>query len=142
MPAFLKLFERIVILALILMMVVVILLATAQLGWSIFQDIVTPPVLLAVDEVMDIFGLFLLVLIGVELLETIRAYLSEHVVHVEIVLEVGLIAIARKLIILDVKDLPSLTLIGIAALILALALASYLERRVRREVQPTEPKGA
>jgi uncharacterized membrane protein (DUF373 family) len=37
-------------------------------------------------------------LIGIELLETIKAYLLEKVVHVEIVIEVALIAIARKVI--------------------------------------------
>jgi uncharacterized membrane protein (DUF373 family) len=134
----LKLFERGVILALIAMMVVVIVLATVELGWIIVQDIVTAPaVLLEIDELLDIFGFFLLILIGVELLETIKAYLAEHVVHVEIVLEVALIAIARKVIILDVKDLPSLTLMAIAALVLALAIAYLIERRAHRAPDTT-----
>jgi uncharacterized membrane protein (DUF373 family) len=92
---------------------------------------------------LDIFGYFLLILIGVELLETIKAYLSEHVVHVEIVLEVALVAIARKVIILDVKELPSLTLIGIAAVIVALAAAYYLEKRGRLKIvhKVTEQEG-
>ncbi len=47
----------------------------------------------------EIFGFFMLILIGIELLETIRAYLVENVVHVEVVIEVALIAIARKVII-------------------------------------------
>ena len=47
----------------------------------------------------EFVGFFLLVLIGIELLETIKAYLLTNVIHVEIVLEVALIAIARKVII-------------------------------------------
>ena len=122
----LKKFERIVVLALIVMMMLVVLLATFELGWIIVKDIITPPMfLLEIDELLEIFGFFLLVLIGVELLETIKAYLVEHAIHVEIVLEVALIAIARKVIILDLEKFGSLTLLGIAALILAVAVAFY-----------------
>ena len=131
----LKTFEKIVVLALIAMMVLVISLAVIELAWIIIQDLIKPPLLLLeINDLLDIFGFFLLILIGVELLETIKAYLSEHVVHVEIVLEVALVAIARKVIILDVKELPSLTLIGIAAVIVALAAAYYVEKRSRLNV--------
>jgi uncharacterized membrane protein (DUF373 family) len=92
-------------------------------------------VLLEIDELLDIFGFFLLILIGVELLETIKAYLVEHVVHVEIVLEVALIAIARKVIILEPKELPPLTLLSIAALIVTLAIAFYLEKQARHRIR-------
>jgi uncharacterized membrane protein (DUF373 family) len=114
------------------LMALVVLLATIELGWIIIKDIITPPVmLLEIDELLDIFGLFLLVLIGVELLETIKAYIKEQVVHIEVVMTVAMIAIARKVIILDVKELAPLTLIGIAAIILALAAANYWYRRAR-----------
>ena len=126
----LNLFEKFVVASLILMMVVVVLLSTVELGWLIIHDIMTPPVvLLEIDELLDVFGFFLLVLIGVELLETIRAYFVEHIVHAEVVLEVAMIAIARKVIILDVKELSSLTLIGIATIIAALAVAYYMVKR-------------
>jgi hypothetical protein len=69
--------------------------------------------LLDITELLDLFGLFLLVLIGVELLDTLKAYIKDNVVHVEVVLTVAMIAIARKVIILDVKELPSMTLFGI-----------------------------
>lgn len=136
MDQYLKTFERFIVFALIVMMVVVILLATAELGWIILRDILTPPVVLfEIDELLDIFGFFLLILIGVELLETIKAYLVEHVVHVEIVLEVALIAIARKVIILEPKELPPLTLLSIAALIVTLAVAFYLEKHARHRIR-------
>lgn len=135
MEKLLRAFEKVIVISLIVMMVVVILLATIELGLIIVRDITTPPyLLLEIDELLDIFGFFLLIVIGVELLETIKAYLAEHVVHTEIVMEVALIAITRKVIILDVKDLPSLTLFGIAAIILALAIAYRLERRTRRQI--------
>jgi uncharacterized membrane protein (DUF373 family) len=128
----LKKFEKAITVTLVAMMAVVVLLATIELGWIILQDIITPPVfLLEIDELLDIFGLFLLVLIGVELLETIKAYLKDNVVHFEVVLTVAMIAIARKVITLNVKELSSMTLVGIAAIIVALAAAKYFFRRTK-----------
>ncbi len=125
-----KRFERLIVGALIVMMGVVVFLSTVELGWLIIRDIITPPIiLLEIDELLDLLGFFLLVLIGLELLETIRSYLVEHVVHAEVVVEVALIAITRKVIILNVKDLPSLTLLGVASIILALTVAYFVLKR-------------
>lgn len=130
----LKKFERAVILALIFMMIIVVLISTLELGYIIIQDIISPPVFwLEIDELLDIFGFFLLILIGVELLETIKAYLAEKVVHSEIVLEVALIAITRKVIILDVKAYSGLTIVGIAALIVAIAIAYFFLKRTAKQ---------
>ena len=139
MQAFLKKFEHIIVLSLIIMMVIVVVLAAIELGWIIIRDIITPPIiLLEIDELLEIFGFFLLVLIGIELLETIKAYLAEKVVHSEVVLEVALIAISRKVIILDLKDYDSVTIIGIAALILSIAVAYFI---VRKKIRVDLSKG-
>jgi uncharacterized membrane protein (DUF373 family) len=138
---YLKKFEKIIIASLIAMMVLTILLSTIELGWIIIKDIVTEPVLLLdINELLDIFGMFLLVLIGIELLETIKAYLAESKFHLEVVLMVAMIAIARKVIILDVKELSSLTLIGIAAIIIALSAGYYLIQRTRKVVSKQNEK--
>jgi len=125
-----KTFEKIVIWALTIMMALVLLLATLDLAYLIVKDILRSPFfLLDVKDLLDIFGLFLLVLIGIELLETIKTYLVEHLIRAEVVFMVALIAIARKVIILDVPAFPSLTLIGIGAIILALAVGYHLIHR-------------
>ena len=128
----LKKFEKAITVTLVVMMAVVVLLATIELGWIIVKDVITPPVfLLEIQELLEIFGLFLLVLIGVELLETIKAYIKDNVVHIDVVLTVAMIAIARKVIILDVKELPSMTLVGIAAIIVALAAAKFYYSKIK-----------
>ncbi|MBI9082958.1 MAG: phosphate-starvation-inducible PsiE family protein [Desulfobacterales bacterium] len=126
-------FEQAVVRSLIFMMALIIFLATIELGYLILVDIISPPMfLLEIEELLDIFGFFLLILIGIELLETIKAYLEDKVVHSEIVLEVALIAIARKVIILDLKAYDSVVIIGIAALIIAIAGAYFiLKRKIR-----------
>lgn len=129
---YLEKIERVIVLSLLVMMVSVVLLATVELGWIITKDIITPPVfLLDIDELLEIFGMFLLVLIGVELLETVKMYLTQKTVHVEVVFTVAMIAIARKVIILDIKEVPSLTLIGIGTIIVALSAGYYLLTRKR-----------
>ena len=68
----LKKCERLLIQILMVMMAIVVALATIDLGWTIIKDVSTPPyVVISVDKLLDLFGLFLLVIIGIELLETI-----------------------------------------------------------------------
>lgn len=134
MNRFLRVFERVIVTLLIVMMAIVILGATVGMGSVLVRDLVTAPILrIGPDALLDSFGYILLVLIGLELLETIKAYLLEHSVHVEIVLEVALIAVARKVIVLNVKEYPGLSVVAIAALILALAVAYYLEKTSRAQ---------
>ena len=119
------------------MLAVVVLLSTVHLGVLIAQEVWTPPrFLIRVQGLLEIFGYFLLVLIGVELLETLKAYLKRDVIHVRVVLEVALIAMARKVIIAEPNLIPGMTLLGIAALILALAVAFYFERQAKRGTVP------
>ena len=126
-----KSFEKIIIRVLVALMALVLLLSTVELAWVIIKDIITPPILLLeIDELLEIFGLFMLVLIGLELLDTIaKTYMGESTDHAQIVMAVAIIAIARKVIILDVKDLSGLALVGIAAIILALSIGYYLIKK-------------
>jgi uncharacterized membrane protein (DUF373 family) len=125
-----KKFEHIVIGSLMLMMGIVVLLATVELGWILIKDVITPPILLLeIEELLELFGLFLLVLIGVELFETIQTYYMQRVIRVEVVVTVAIIAIARKVIILDYKTLPSFTLLDVGGVILALAIAYYMIKK-------------
>lgn len=68
-------------------------------------------------------------LIGIELLDTIKVYFKENVVHIEVVVLVAIIAIARNVVILKAEELPGETLLGIAAIIVALAVAYFLIRK-------------
>jgi len=132
---------------LVLMMIVVILLSTIELGYILVLNIISPPtILLGINELRDVCGFFVLILIGVVLLETIRGYLYEHVVRVEIVLEVALIAVARKVVIIDVKEYSPNTLLAIAAIVVALAGAYYFQKQARNRheskavrKEPVEP---
>lgn len=134
MTRILEYFERIIVTALIVMLGIVVLLTTIELGRIIILNLISPMgLLLDVTMLLDIFGFILLILIGIELLETMKAYFEEHIVHVEVVLEVALIAVARKVIIMDVKELSAQTVLAVAGLLLALAIGYFLEKRARQE---------
>ena len=135
----LKRFQRITIQALMLMMAVVVGLATVDLAWILVKDIVQPPVMiLNVEQLLELFGLFMLVVIGIELLETImKTYVTQGEFRHEVVLSVAIIAIARKVIILDLKKTDCLTLIGIASIVLALTGGYFLMKSCQASGLPS-----
>lgn len=136
-----KQYEKLMTQLLMVMLAIAIGLGTLDLGWVIFQDILKPPfLLLDSDQLLDIFGLFMLVIIGIELLETImKTYLVKGQPHFEVVLSVAIIAIARKVIILDFKKVDSFTMFGIAAIILSLTVGYYF-MRISHEEEPKRKK--
>ncbi|MEH2173174.1 phosphate-starvation-inducible PsiE family protein [Nostoc sp.] len=110
-------------------MVVVILVAIADLGLFIFKELFTIPYGSFNKTLYKVFGLFLNILIALEILENITAYLRRHVFQVELVIVTSLIAVARKIIILDLEKIGGLDIIGLGVAILALSI-SYLIIRV------------
>lgn len=78
----LKLFEKIIVWTLLCLMMVAVLVSTIELAFTLFQELMKPPLfLLNIEEMLEVFGFFLMVLIGLELLESIKAYLEEDRVH-------------------------------------------------------------
>ena len=129
-------FTRFIILALIGMMMFAVLLSTVELLIILVVEVLKPPeYLLGIENLFEIFGFFMMILIGLELLESIRTYLADELLHVEVVFLVAMIAIARKVIILEVKDLDPLVLMGIASIILSLAAGYFL---VKKAIQPKD----
>ena len=135
--ALVKLFERAVALVLLVLLVVVVTLSTVELAALVFRDLsLAKNKLLDADQMLEMFGAFLLVLIGMELLASLKDYVRRGAVRAEIVLEVALIAIAQKVIILNPRA-SALNQLSLAALILALAGAFWWVRTARRRKAPT-----
>ncbi len=114
-----------------LAMLVVILSAIYDLGWILAQQISTEPFGRISGRLVEVFGLFLNVLIALEILENITAYLKTEVSSqiVEMVIVTSLIAVARKLIIFDL-DRPDTVqkLIALAVAIFALSISYWIVR--------------
>ncbi len=130
MIKFTRIIEKGIIYALILMMSVILLLATIELGYFLIHNILrSGGFLIDLDSLLDLFGVILMVLIGIELLDTIKVYLKESLVHVEVIMLVAIIALARKIVVLKVDQLDGEELIGIGILIIALSIAYYLIKK-------------
>ena len=123
-------FEHFIVLALLVMMMIALLASTIELGVILVQQLREPPfLLLNVKEMLSVFAFFLMVLIGLELVETIRVYLEKDVFHVEVVVLVAIIAVARKIIIIDYKEVSYGMVLSIAALMIALSAGYFLLKR-------------
>ncbi|MCR4290920.1 MAG: phosphate-starvation-inducible PsiE family protein [Candidatus Scalindua sp.] len=133
----LKTFERVIIITLISMMMLVIFIATVRLGWWLVVQLIEPPFLMFnIDQLFVIFGFFLMVLIGIELLESLKVYLSEDKIQVEVIFSIALIAVAKKIITLEISTLPSHTLIGIAAIVVSLSVGYILIKKAHTMDKP------
>ena len=130
MNKYIKNFEQFISVILMILMGLVVLMTVVDLAWILIKDAITPPILLLdTSELLDIFSMFLLVLIGIELIETLKAYVLQNEIRAEVIIIVAIIALARKIITLDLKEVSSGSLLGIAAIMLALSIAYYVIRQ-------------
>jgi uncharacterized membrane protein (DUF373 family) len=136
--------EGIVSKVLSLAMVLVIMVCVYDLSIFLIRDFVIPE-MFSPDfgrfgvSLFKIFGLFLNVLIALEILENITAYLKKHVVQVELVIVTSLIAVARKIIILDLEQKTAMDLISLAVAIFALSGSYWLVRTTVHRQNPPPP---
>lgn len=117
------------------LMILVILVAVYDLCIILFKEVISEPVGFFTKTLFEVFGLFLNILIALELLENITAYLRKHVIQVELVIVTSLIAVARKFIILDLQKTSGVDLIGLAIAILGLSISYW----VIRNSNPRQP---
>jgi uncharacterized membrane protein (DUF373 family) len=75
------------------------------------------------------FGGVLIVLLGLELMETLKTYFSEHHIRVEVILVVAIIAVGRQIIKLDFEHVSASLLFGLSALMIGLTAGYFLVRR-------------
>ena len=116
--------------ALLVLMAIVVISGVLEVGYVVFHDLFQPPgFFLGVDDLFDIFGLFLMVLIGLELMTSIKMYFDDNMIHAEIMFLVALTAVARKVVILDAKVIDPMTVFAIAALVVALSAGYYFIKK-------------
>jgi uncharacterized membrane protein (DUF373 family) len=122
-----KLFETILLIGILLALCVTLLLAFIDITHVIYTKIMASPVFVVdAQGLMELFSLILILLIGLELIETVKTYLEKGAVHVELVLLVAIIAIARKVIVWDFDEYSHTELYSLAAMVLALAVSYFL----------------
>lgn len=84
---------------------------------------------LTVEEILAALSVFLTVLIALELIESVEVYFKSHAIHVEIVVAVAIIAIARKFILLDPHEYDAWVIAALGFVALALGVVYWLVRK-------------
>jgi uncharacterized membrane protein (DUF373 family) len=111
-------------------MVLVIFWSIADVIYVLYSRLIAPPYfLLDVEDILQTFGAFMLVLIAVEIFINIRLYLGSNVIPVELVIATALMAVARKVIVLDLKLVSSDQIVGLALVTLALGISYWLVKQ-------------
>lgn len=129
--SFYERFEQVVALILATIIAVIIVIAL----WDLAKEVV----LLMMYDLLDpldhqvfqvVFGQILTVLIALEFKHSILRVVAagKSIIQVRTVLLIALLALARKLIILDLKQYSPGTLLALAALLLALGVTYWLVR--------------
>lgn len=118
----------------IVMIAVMIVFTIVVLIASILNTIVTQEVNIQnKQDLLTIIGNFLVVVIAVELMDTLIMYIRKQTLFPELILIVVLSAVAREVLVTDLVHADPLLLTGIGVIIIAIAGAYYLLRRSRME---------
>jgi uncharacterized membrane protein (DUF373 family) len=130
---------RIAVRALAVLMTGVIVFGVADVVYVLYQRIIDEPFgLLEISDILATFGAFMAVLIAIEIFINITSYLRDDVIHVRIVLATALMAIARKVIVLDFEATEPLYVFATATVLVAAAIAYYLVRDSTRRSTGSE----
>ena len=114
-------------------MVFVIVMGVIDVAWILYQRLTSPPgYILGISDMLATFGAFMAVLIAIEIFINITVYLRDDVIHVKIVMATALMAIARKVIILDLEQIEPEYLWGIASVVFAISIGYWLVVRLPR----------
>ncbi len=114
------------------LMVIIIVWGIFDVVWVLYQKLRTPPYfLLNISDILATFGAFIAVLIAIELFLNISLYLRDDIIHVKLVVATALMAICRKVIIFDFKELSAQYIYATAGVVVALGLTYWLVSKTR-----------
>ena len=139
--------EASVVAAMQVLMMVVVLVATFILYLLLLRNLFSQAARIEsvaglLPTLQQSFAGVLTVVLGLELLETLNTYFTEHHVRLEVILVVAIIAIGRHVIQIDFEHTPGTVLLRISGVIFALTLGYFLIKRAQVPVAPNEPARA
>jgi uncharacterized membrane protein (DUF373 family) len=139
--------EAAAITAMQVLIVVMVIVATIEL-YVLFAKTLLPEVFRIESPagllltMQQSFAGVLTVVLGLELLETLKAYFTEHHVRLEVILVVAIIAVGRQIIQVDLEHTSPSVLLGLAAVILSLAMGYFLIRKTQSAIMGSSSAGS
>ncbi|MDX1391776.1 MAG: phosphate-starvation-inducible PsiE family protein, partial [Rheinheimera sp.] len=117
-----------------ILMVAVIIWGIGDVVYVLYQRLIMPPkYLLNINDIFYTFGAFMAVLIAIEIFINIRLYLETNDFPVQLVIATALMAIARKVIVLDIETVSADYVLAIAVTVLALGVTYWLLHKEHRK---------
>jgi uncharacterized membrane protein (DUF373 family) len=124
-------FEKLIAKILSTSLIIVIFVSLIDLIIFLYTDLVGQhPIGFFGTTLIEIFGLFLNILIAMELLENITGYLKKNVIQVELVIVTAIIAVARKIIIFDFNKYGEMQLAALVVATWGLSVSYWLLKQV------------
>jgi len=124
--AFLHKAIKIAVRILAILMVAVIFWGVADVVYVIYNQLVEPPwMLLNLSDIFKTFAAFLAVLIAIEIFQNIVLYLRTDVFPLKLVVATALMAMARKIIIIDFNNVIPMHIFAVGFVVLALGITYY-----------------
>ncbi|WP_136796486.1 phosphate-starvation-inducible PsiE family protein [Desulfosediminicola ganghwensis] len=118
------------------LMIIVIIFGVIDVAWTIYERFTAEPrFILTMGDILITFGAFMVVLIAIEIFQNIILYLRDDVIHVKIVLATALMAIARKVIILDYDELEPMYIFATGLVLVATGLTYFFVHKLPGETQ-------
>ena len=139
--AFLHRIIKVPVKILAVLMVLVIFWGVGDVIYVLYQRLMSPPfMLLSITDILRTFAAFLAVLIAIEIYQNIVLYLRTDVIPIKLVIATALMAIARKVIIIDFDTITPIYIFATAAVVLSLGITYFLIGKHHKEMFINERK--
>ncbi len=114
---------RFAIKVLAVLMVAVIYFGIADVLYVLYQRLTSEPMyLLNISDIFETFAAFLAVLVAIEIFVNIRIYLTGYDFPVKLVVVTAMMAVSRKIIVLDFNKIEATEVFSLSTIMVALGL--------------------
>lgn len=122
-----SLVKKTILRVLIGILILALILGSIHLVYLFYEHLISPPYLLIdITTLFEIFNLILIIVIGYELIGSLLLILNSDTIPVIPIIQIAIIAVANKIITLDIKSAESGIIIGMAILLFALGMLYFL----------------
>jgi len=116
------------------LMAFVVLCGVVLIGVELYQTLRdSPETLLSISGITSTFASFLAVLIAIDIFINISLYVRRHVIAVRLVVATALMAVARKIIVLDFAGIEPIQVIAMAAIVAALGFSYFFLSKLKED---------
>jgi len=116
------------------LMAFVVLCGVVLIGVELYQTLRdSPDTLLSISGITSTFASFLAVLIAIDIFINISLYVRRHVIAVRLVVATALMAVARKIIVLDFAGIEPIQVIAMAAIVAALGFSYFFLSKLKED---------